>query len=141
MGINAKMNELQAAMGLCVLDEIEQISADRETVTEAYSHFLDGKFQKQRIQAGASYNHAYYPIALENEVKVIELMSSLRDSGVLARRYFYPSLDSVAVLEATSTACSESRKLSDRIVCLPIYSGLNAEEIEMISRKVSEVAR
>lgn len=140
LGINAKMNELQAAMGLCVLDEIEQISADRQAVTGTYNHFLDGKLQKQRIQAGASYNHAYYPVALENKAKVIELMSSLRDSGVLARRYFYPSLDSVSALEATSTACSESRKLAERIVCLPIYSGLNAEEIEMISKKVSGVA-
>lgn len=141
LGINAKMNELQAAMGLCVLDEIEQISADRQAVTEAYNHFLDGKFQKQRIQAGASYNHAYYPAALENEAKVIELMSSLRDSGVLARRYFYPSLDSVSALEATSTTCPESRKLAERIVCLPIYSGLKVEEIEMISKKVLEVAQ
>lgn len=141
LGINAKMNELQAAMGLCVLDEIEQISADRQAVTETYNHILDGKLQKQRIQAGASYNHAYYPVALENEAKVIELMSSLRDSGILARRYFYPSLDSVAALEATSTACSESRKLAERIICLPIYSGLKVEEIEMISKKVSEVAQ
>lgn len=141
LGINAKVNELQAAMGLCVLDEIEQISADRQAVTEAYNHFLDGKFQKQRIQAGASYNHAYYPAALENEAKVIELMSSLRDSGVLARRYFYPSLDSVVALKETSTACFESRKLAERIVCLPIYSGLKVEEIEMISKKVLEVAQ
>ncbi|OZC34896.1 aminotransferase DegT [Marinobacter vinifirmus] len=141
LGINAKMNEMQAAMGLCVLDEIEQISADRQAVTETYNHFLAGKLQKQRIQAGASYNHAYYPVALENEAKVIELMSSLRDSGILARRYFYPSLDAVAALEATSTACSESRKLAERIICLPIYSGLKVEEIEMISKKVSEVAQ
>lgn len=141
LGINAKMNELQAAMGLCVLDEIEQISADRQAVTETYNHFLEGKLQKQRIQAGASYNHAYYPVALENEAKVIELMSSLRDSGILARRYFYPSLDSVAALEATSTACSESRKLAERIVCLPIYSGLKFEEIEMISKNVLEVVQ
>ncbi len=140
LGINAKMNELQAAMGLCVLDEIEQISDVRKSVTDAYNHFLEGKLQKQQIQVGASYNHAYYPVALENEGKVIELMSSLRDSGVFARRYFYPSLDSVAALEATSTVCPESRKLAERIVCLPIYSGLKAEEIEMISKKVSEVA-
>ena len=141
LGINAKMNELQAAMGLCVLDEIEQINADRQAVTETYNHFLDGKLQKQRIQAGASYNHAYYPVALENEAKVIELMLSLRDSGVLARRYFYPSLDLVAALEATSTTCSESRKLAGRIVCLPIYSGLKVEQIEMISKKVLGVAQ
>lgn len=141
LGINAKMNELQAAMGLCVLDEIEQISADRQAVTETYNHFLEGSLQKQRIQAGASYNYAYYPVALENEGKVIKLMSSLRDSGVLARRYFYPSLESVEALEATSTACSESIKLAERIICLPIYSGLKTEEIEMISKKVLEVAQ
>ncbi|MCL1479073.1 DegT/DnrJ/EryC1/StrS family aminotransferase [Marinobacter sp. M3C] len=141
LGINAKMNELQAAMGLCVLDEIEQISRDRKAVTDTYDRLFEDNLQKQSIQTGASYNHAYYPVALENEAQVVELLSSLRDSGVLARRYFYPSLDSVGSLDAHSTACSESRKLSERIVCLPIYSGLKTEEIEMISKKVLEVTR
>ncbi|WP_379865429.1 DegT/DnrJ/EryC1/StrS family aminotransferase [Marinobacter sp. M5B] len=141
LGINAKMNELQAAMGLCVLDEIEQISADRQAVSEAYDRLLEGNLQKQIIQAGASHNHAYYPVALGDEAQVVQLMSSLRDSGVHARRYFYPSLDSVVSLDAQSTVCSESRKLSERIVCLPIYSGLRTEEVEMISKKVLEVTR
>lgn len=141
LGINAKMNELQAAMGLCVLDEIEQISADRQAVTETYDRLLEGNLQKQSIQTDASYNHAYYPVALENKVQVVDLMSSLRDSDVLARRYFYPSLEAVASLDAHSTACAESGKLSERIVCLPIYSGLKTEEIEMISKKVLEVSR
>ncbi|PHQ13517.1 DegT/DnrJ/EryC1/StrS family aminotransferase [Marinobacter profundi] len=140
-GINAKMNELQAAMGLCVLDEMEQISGDRQSVTESYDHLLKGRVQKQRIQSGASLNHAYYPVALENEARVMDLMSSLRESDVLARRYFYPSLESVTSLGASSMTCFESRKLSERIVCLPIYSGLTSAEIEMISSKVLEVCQ
>jgi dTDP-4-amino-4,6-dideoxygalactose transaminase len=139
IGINAKLNEFQAAMGLCVLDEIEQIVRDRQGVTEIYDSCLGDKVQKQRIQTGISYNHAYYPIALKDENQLITVMSSLRDCGVLARRYFYPSLESVTCLDACYSDCPESRKLAERIVCLPIYSELRSEELINIAEKVLEV--
>lgn len=139
LGINAKMNELQAAMGLCVLDEIEQNSRDRHKVAEIYDRNLKEKVQMQRIQIGTTYNRAYYPVALAAEAQVNKLMSSLRESEVLARRYFYPSLESVTSLGASIRECPESRKLAERIVCLPIYSGLSAEDTILISEKVLEV--
>jgi len=139
LGINAKMNEFQAAMGLCVLDEIEQIEGDRQRITETYDRLLHGKVQMQSIQNGASWNYAYYPVALKSENQLVKLMTSLRGCDVYARRYFYPSLDNVDFLNTDSTTCPESQKLSKRIVCLPIYSGLKMEEVEMIAKKVLEV--
>jgi dTDP-4-amino-4,6-dideoxygalactose transaminase len=139
LGINAKMNELQAAMGLCVLDEIEQIGRDRQEVTATYDSRLSGKVQKQLIQTGATYNHAYYPIALRGEAQLTKVMHSLRDSGVFARRYFYPSLESVTCLGDDFKDCPESRELAERIMCLPIYSGLTTENIISIAEKVIEV--
>ena len=139
LGINAKMSELQAAMGLCVLDEIQQITEDRYEVTEMYDHYLSDKVQQQNIQKGATYNHAYYPVALGSEEQVKNLMASLHNAGVLARRYFYPSLEIVESLGHEHSYCEESRRLARRIVCLPIYSGLSAETIEKISDKVLKV--
>lgn len=148
LGINAKMNELQAAMGLCVLDEIESIWKDRQEITRIYDDCLaeklsqtDAALQKQKFQDGASCNYAYYPVALRNEDQVLEVMANLRESGIFARRYFYPSLDSVACLRAGGPYCAESAKLAARIVCLPIYSGLGRDEICMISGKVTEVCK
>lgn len=139
LGINAKMNELQAAMGLCVLDEIEQINIDRKTVTEIYNSYLNTKVQKQKAQAGSSSNYAYYPIVLRDETRIVNVMDHLHDSGVHARRYFYPSLDSVTYLESTETNCPESRWLSQRILCLPIYSGLSNESIKGIAETILKV--
>jgi dTDP-4-amino-4,6-dideoxygalactose transaminase len=65
-------------------------------------------------------------------------MSSLRDCGVLARRYFYPSLESVTCLDAGYSDCPESSKLAERILCLPIYSELSTEELINIAEKVLE---
>lgn len=141
LGINAKMNEIQAAMGLCVLDEMNQVRTSRQTVTETYDSYLINNVQKQHLHNVTSYNHAYYPIALQNEAQVIELMTSLRDTGVLARRYFYPSLESVTFLDVDSMKCPESRNLSKRIICLPIFSGLKKQDIEKISEKTLEVCQ
>jgi len=79
------------------------------------------------------------PVALKNEDQLFELITSLRGCDVYARRYFYPSLDNVDFLNTDSTICPESQKLSKRIVCLPIYSGLKVDEVEMIAKKVLEV--
>jgi len=137
-GINAKMNELQAAMGLCVLDEIEEIRQDRKRVTEIYDYYLAESVGQQKLFAGIAYNYAYYPVTLHSGDQIKRLMSSLRDSDILARRYFYPSLETVSVLGPNLKLCQESSRLADRIICLPIYSGLRAEDIAQISERVIE---
>lgn len=138
LGINAKMNELQAAMGLCVLDEMEQIALDRQKITEAYDRYLASTVQKQRIQTGTTYNHAYYPVALKDKSQLSKVLASLCEADIFARRYFYPSLDSVNSLDCAHSDCPESRKLAERIVCLPIYSKLSIEDLTNISTRVLE---
>jgi dTDP-4-amino-4,6-dideoxygalactose transaminase len=140
LGINAKMNELQAAMGLCVLDEIEKIGKTRRAVTATYDQYLEGAIQKQQIQSELTYNHAYYPVALKNEEQLTRVMYSLRDAGVMTRRYFYPSLESLGFLSKDVKECPESNKLARRILCLPIYSTLEKADCVMIAGKVLEAA-
>jgi dTDP-4-amino-4,6-dideoxygalactose transaminase len=141
LGINAKMNELQAAMGLCVLEEMEQIANDRREVTEGYNRCLGGKLQQQKIQQGTTYNHAYYPVVFKSEEQVKSLMASLQGAKILARRYFYPSLETVKSLGHAHSSCEESETLSKRILCLPIYSGLQVEAVTEISNKALGVFR
>lgn len=140
LGINAKMSELQAAMGLCLLDDMEQIAKDRREVTQEYNRRLAGKFQQQKLKRGTAYNHGYYPVALESEEQVKKLSSSLQEIKVLSRRYFYPSLDTVISLGGDQLECKESKNLSSRILCLPIYSGLSADAVAEISTRCLEVS-
>jgi len=141
LGINAKMNEVQAAMGLCVLDEIDQIGQGRQKISATYDGILSSKVQKQRMQAGVIYNHAYYPVALSDEAKLTSVMSFLRDYGIFARRYFFPSLESVSSLNTRFKECPVSRDLAKRIMCLPIYTDLSTENVICIAEKVVEAAK
>ncbi len=138
LGINAKMNEIQAAMGLSILDEIENNLATRERVWMGYIGGLPKELTLQKISENTTYNFAYFPILLKSEAQVKNLASKLKDKGVLVRRYFYPSLDTLDI-NFLSNSCAISRDIASRIVCLPLYSELNQGGIDKILETVKEV--
>lgn len=123
LGINAKLNEFSAAMGLCVLDDIDTILAQREEIAARYSAALGGYYDLQSVQAGARQNNSYYPIGLRDEEQVLRVRTALNAVGINPRRYFYPSLDTLDYL-APQQPQALSRELSQRILCLPLYPGL-----------------
>ncbi|WP_298718234.1 DegT/DnrJ/EryC1/StrS aminotransferase family protein [uncultured Oceanisphaera sp.] len=137
LGINAKMNELQAAMGLCVLDEIEENLAAREKVWHRYEQALASSLQLQARPDALDYNYAYFPTVFESEEQSMCVADTLKENGVLARRYFYPSLDSMGFLESKQEQ-PISKDIASRILCLPIYFGLSTKEVDGISEKVME---
>jgi dTDP-4-amino-4,6-dideoxygalactose transaminase len=131
LGINAKMNEFQAAMGLCVLDEMDFIIEKREEIWLTYEKCLNSFFQFQKINSNASNNYAYFPVVFENEKKLKIAMSALNEHNIYPRRYFYPSLDTLDFINS-KTYQSVSRNLSDRILCLPIYHELEMTNVNKI---------
>lgn len=139
LGINAKMNEFQAAMGLCVLDEIKANIKARAAVTRHYGEHLPASLQRQKLHAGASANHAYMPVVFESEAQTLAVLHRLNESGIIARRYFYPSLDQVDLGCSTGQAMSVSRDIASRILCLPIYADLKAADLFRITDIVKEV--
>jgi len=132
IGINAKMNEFEAAMGLCVLDEIEQISQQRQDIWQTYQQALKGLVQFQEFNEHSNNNYAYAPVVFESEQQRLKVEQALKEHGIIPRRYFYPSLESLDYLQ-TNQVCKNSRDIANRILCLPIYSGLqNSEQLEII---------
>jgi len=138
LGINAKMNELQAAMGLCVLDEMEENLRARTEVWQRYEETLGKTLQLQAKHQTLGYNYAYFPLVFDSEEQAVRVAAALKESGVLARRYFYPSLESVECLEAKAGQ-PISKDIASRILCLPIYSGLPGETQGKIKGIVTEV--
>ncbi len=137
LGTNAKMNEFEAAMGLCILDDIEDIKTNRKKVVENYKIGLESlvTFQEQNNQA--SENYSYFPILFKNEEELSKVQKSLNKENIFPRRYFYPSLDTLEYIEPKQE-CKISRDISKRILCLPIYSELekdNQDKIIDIIRK------
>lgn len=130
LGINAKMNEFEAAMGLCVLEEINEINTGRRFVWERYSEKLRDQSITQSQNTHASKNYSYFPVLFENEDLLLEVDKKLREKNIRARRYFYPSLDTLPYIDSHS--CPVSRNISSRILCLPIYPDLEKGKVDEI---------
>lgn len=132
VGINAKMSELQAAMGLAVLPYKEQLINERQILVGSYNKALKGlNLRTLKLRAGTVWNGSYYPIILKDETTLLELIDLLSSHGINTRRYFYPSLNTLSYVDQNDMPISES--ISKRILCLPIYNGLKIEELKKIT--------
>lgn len=126
LGINCKMNEFQAAMGLAVLDDFEQISIGRERVWEKYVDAFT-KIPEVQLQVNNERfknNYSYFPVVFQSEAKLLEIKQELNNQNINPRRYFYPSLNRLEYLQHANP-CPVSESLSKRILCLPIFPDLD----------------
>lgn len=125
LGINAKISELQAAMGLAVLPYMKNILESRKKSVELYNSMLD--FKKLSIRPSTNWNFSYYPIFFESEDALLIAESKLKEKEIFARRYFYPSLSNLPYVDSISMPISED--ISSRILCLPLYKDLEEQKI------------
>ena len=137
IGVNGKNSEFHAAMGLCVLPEMENIIANRKNITAQYDTDLSGIVKRPVIKAALEYNYSYYPILFESENQLLQVMENLKQQNISGRRYFYPSLNELPYLQ--KQACPVSEDISRRVLCLPLYVGLLPEEIEMIIDCINKI--
>lgn len=126
VGINAKMNEFQAAMGLCVLDELESNLNSRSKVWNTYAHALSSHYQLQKLHPEIQYNYAYFPIVFVTAEQATQVLNVLKENDVIARRYFFPSLDTIEYFQLRTYQLI-SKDIASRILCLPIYYNLDKE--------------
>lgn len=131
LGINAKMSELQAAMGLAVLPYMKSILEQRKRITDYYDKNLNFlNLQKFKLREETSWNYSYYPVLFKTEEQLIVVKELLNKNDVFPRRYFYPSLNSLPYLDRVSMPISDS--ISKRILCLPVYNLLSEEDLTLI---------
>ena len=127
VGINAKMSELQAAMGLSVLPHMEDILKARKRIVTFYDQDLDfTKIKKLKIREDTEWNYSYYPVIFQSEQELLKVQSSLINQKIMPRRYFYPSLNTLNY--TGNSRMMHSEDIASRILCLPIYLGLGEEE-------------
>lgn len=137
LGINGKISELQAAMGLAILPYMQSIIADRKRVVSYYDANLDfSKLQPLKIREDTGWNFSYYPVIFESETKLLEIERKLNENNIFPRRYFYPSLNTIEYVNGGKMPISEST--SSRVMCLPLYVDLNTEELSLICNLINE---
>ncbi|NOH80823.1 DegT/DnrJ/EryC1/StrS family aminotransferase [Vibrio sp. RE86] len=136
LGINAKMNEFQAAMGLCMLSEVDSIIEERKKLVEKYKSILIDSVSFQKLNPVFSENYSYFPVVFEHHDIMKKVLKMLEKEGINARRYFFPSLDEIY---SQTSIMPVSRDISDRIICLPLYAGLQVTEVIRIASIIKRV--
>ena len=140
VGGNAKMNEFQAAMGLCNLRHVEREIEKRKKVVERYRERLEGikGIQLNYIQDNVKSNYAYFPVIFDEKLfghSRNEVFDKLAENNIMARKYFYPLTNTFDCyhgqydVSKTPTALY----LSKRVLTLPLYADLSIEDVDRIS--------
>ena len=141
-GINAKMNELQAAFGLLQLKHVDKAIDRRREIDVQYREQLSSVpgISCPPLPADTIYNHAYFPIMIEKEYPLSrdELNDKLRQHGIFPRRYFYPLISEFPMYRGMPSAAPSNlpiaEKVAKQVICLPIYPALHElDQQEIIS--------
>jgi dTDP-4-amino-4,6-dideoxygalactose transaminase len=140
LGINGKISELNAAMGLAVLPHIEEIIASRKNIFELYNELIDFTHIKRiKLRNDIKWNYSYYPIIIEKEEYLIRILNALNENDIFPRRYFYPSLNTINFINGAPMPISES--ISSRIMCLPLAHGIEYNDIVHICAIINRTIR
>lgn len=137
IGINGKLSELQAAMGLAVLPYMDEIVEGRKKVVDYYNANLYVKaLGKMKLREHTVWNYSYYPIIFKTEATLLRVEKALNDAKIFPRRYFYPSLNKLNYLSESTMSLSES--IATRILCLPLFPCLEEKNLKCICKIINK---
>lgn len=137
LGINAKMNEFEAVMGLSVLESVNDILENRRKLWSEYYDLLAGHVQFPELAPYTDWNYSYVPVLFKDESQLLKVRERLNQNNFYPRRYFYPSLNTLSYVN-NKRSCPVSRNVSGRILCLPTYFGLEDEVVKKIAKVIKE---
>lgn len=143
VGANAKMNEFSAIMGLCNLKHIAEATRARKRVHDLYMEHLRGNIGIDFFEPckNASKNYAYFPIIVNRNYACSrdDLYDRLKEYGINTRKYFYPLTSDQACFKNKyrPIQLKAARDIAEQILVLPIYEGLDNNEIIEICRIIN----
>ena len=138
VGSNAKMNELQALMGLECLKKIGELLEYRQKIYDAYAEVFAGCDEVKLVPH--SQNKAYVPVLFKDFATRERVYEELKKKcNVFSRRYFYPLLTDFAPYTYAKGTCPVAETLASRVLTLPTYYGLPIEDVKVIAENVKEV--
>jgi dTDP-4-amino-4,6-dideoxygalactose transaminase len=137
IGINGKNSEFHAAMGLVNLKHIDSIISSRANLSRMYDEYLPLIKARKPImnEHCTTYNYSYYPLIFESEELLVDVIKSLNEHQISPRRYFYPIL-SECLPYADYVHMPIAKDIAKRVLCLPLYAEMTAQEVENVARIV-----
>ncbi len=140
VGTNAKMNELQALMGIECLKKIDALLAYRQKIYDVYADAFAGCPEVKLVPY--SQNKAYVPVLFRDFATRERVYTELQEKcNVFSRRYFYPLLTDFAPYAYAKGTCPIAEDLASRILTLPTYYGLSRDDVKAVAENVKEIAR
>lgn len=149
-GINAKMNEFQAALGLAQLKYIEENICKRKRIAEIYRKNLEGILGLRFFDdiPGISHNYGYFPIFIDEEIygkSRDEVYFRMQEENIFGRRYFYPLISDFPMYNSLPSASKENltvaSKMARQVICLPIYPDLDPDILSKIAFMLRKLRR
>lgn len=138
VGTNAKMNEFQAAMGLCNLNHIDDELLKRAKAEQRYRERLNGikGIRLCPIQENVKHNHAYFPVVFDKKnfgKSRDEVADILSQNNIFARKYFYPVTNEFSCYKGKYKGETPvAKNVSENILCLPMYADLTIDDVDLI---------
>jgi len=136
-GINGKMSEFHAAMGLAILDDIDTVIIRRKEICDYYYRELNGIVELQQYNKDSTRNYSYMPIILPSETILIKVLQCLNENEIFPKRYFYPSLNTLSYIKTVQN-CEFSEDISTRVLCLPLYDSLDMKDVNKIVLSIKD---
>lgn len=146
-GTNAKMNEFQAAMGLCHLEAIDKNIRRRKILYELYKEELSGLDVGFQKVIASKYNYAYIPVLFKNKKIREKIYLELLKNNIRSRKYFYPLTSNFNYFRVGYKSISEkyilkvALDISNKVLCLPLYSTLDAMQLKKIVKIIKSVVK
>lgn len=142
-GINAKMNEFQATLGIVQLKHIDEYILKRKAIAELYRKELGGIKGIKVLNdiEGVRHSYTYFPVLIDEKeygMSRDEVYEILKKHNIYSRRYFYPLISTFPIYKGLESSkpsnIPESTKISESVICLPIYPNLEKFHIENVSQ-------
>lgn len=144
IGINGKMNEIQAAIGLLNLELFRKEQAKRAKIKDFYDSKLSETkgVRLPQMKKNTTNSYQYYPIIIEDDYPLTrdELYIKFREINIMTRKYFYPACSDYECYKNSITTTSDLSvvyDLKNRVLCLPFYGDLEDNVIDEIIRKIN----
>ncbi len=132
VGINGKLSELNAAMGLAMLPFMGEVISKRQEICNTYFEVLKNSNQKTiELREFTEWNFSYFPVLFKNVAKLNQVQGEFQNTNIIPRRYFSPSLNKLCYLNKFVESRS-SEDVSSKILCLPLYHELKNIELQQI---------
>jgi len=144
-GINGKMSEMHAALGLLQLQYIDQAIECRKTIAMMYRELLRYVPGIHCVADSGEKvaNYSYFPIFVERDYPMSRdaLYQKLRDNNIFSRRYFFPLISDFPMYRDLPSAQRENlpvaTEVANKVLCLPIYPDLDVEQVHTIVQIIS----